>query len=46
MIKVYKYTIIVISFLMFFTAMLYVAFEVNTSQIYAHENEIEYRIEG
>ncbi len=46
MIKVYKYTIIVISFLVFCTAMLYVAFEVNTSQIYAHENQIEYISEG
>lgn len=35
MIKVYKYTIIVISFIMFFSALLYTAYKNDLSPIYA-----------
>jgi len=45
MIKVYKYTIICISFIMFLSAMLYTAFESNTNQVYA-SNKIEIIEEG
>ena len=38
MIRVYKYTIIVISFLMFFTFLLYNAFSNHNNQVYASPN--------